>query len=85
MLFHGWNSLSVLNFPNFSIGYFMTFIVKNNFTESVQSFMVSQKGFVSLLFEDSLIGIVEEKTSNPISWISLKTAQIHKHFHLSCL
>lgn len=45
----------------------MTFIVKNNFTETVQSFMVSQKGFVSLLFEDSLIGIVEEKTSNPIS------------------
>lgn len=60
-------NLSVLNFPNFSIGSFMIFIVQNNFTKTVQSFMVSQKGFVSLFFEDPLIGIVEEQISNPIS------------------
>lgn len=45
----------------------MIFIVQNNFTKTVQSFMVSQKGFVSLFFEDPLIGIVEEQISNPIS------------------
>lgn len=60
-------NLSVLNFPNFSIGSFIIFIVQNNFTKTVQSFMLSQKGFVSLLFEDPLIGIVEEQILNPIS------------------